>query len=233
MKLIFTIAVLLSAVPGLSQQAASAAPSTGAGLEAVLTQMDKAAQSFKSAQADFVQDLYMEVTQETETQNGQIYFRRSGRDMDVSVNIAGPGARQIVFKDGKARMYQPKIDQVTEYESGKNKADIEAFVSLGFGGRGHDLLKSYDVKLAGWETIDSVRTARLELVPNSRKVRGMFSRIVLWVDPQHDVLLKQQLFEPSGDYRTAHYKNIKVNARLDDDVFRIRTTSHTKVVRPE
>ena len=209
---------MLAAVLGLAQHAP---PPAGENLEAVLAQMDKAASTFKSAQADFDQELYTEVTRDTDTQNGAIYFRRTDKGMDVAVEIRGTGARKIVFKDGKARMYQPGIDQITEYESGRNKSDIEAFVSLGFGGKGTELLKSYEVRLAGWETIDNVRTARLELVPKAQRLHGMFDKIILWVDPVRDVLMRQQLFEPSKDHRLARYKNIKVNSRLPEGAFNL------------
>ena len=217
MKQAFRIAVVLAAVLGLAQPHAPA----GDDLAAVLAQMDRAAATFKSAQADFDQELYTEVTRDTDTQKGSIYFRHTRNGMDVAVEIRGEGARKIVFKDGKARMYQPGIDQITEYESGKNKSDIEAFVSLGFGGKGTDLLKSYEVRLSGWETVDNVRTARLELVPKAQRLHGMFDKIILWVDPVRDVLIRQQLFEPSKDHRLARYSNIKVNSRLPDDAFNL------------
>jgi outer membrane lipoprotein-sorting protein len=230
MKRIAGIVVLLAAMLGVPQQSPSA--SAGGDLEAVLSRMDVAARSFKSAQAEFEQEHYLKVTDETELQKGRIYFHRGDHGTDVSVVVEGPGASQIVFKDGKARMYQPKIDQITEYETGKNKADIEAFVSLGFGGRGHDLLKSYEVRMTGWETLEKIKTAHLELTPISPKQRGMYSRIVLWVDPERNVLIRQQLFEPSGDYRLVRYKSIQTNNKLPDGVFSIKTTSHTRTVKP-
>lgn len=217
--------VLLVATMGLAQQHAAAPAADD--LDTLLTKMDRSSAAFKSAQADFDQDLFMKVTGDTDNQKGRIYFRRTDKGMDVAVEIHGEGARKIVFKDGRARMYQPGIDQITEYESGRNKTDIEAFVSLGFGGKGHELLKSYEVRLAGWETIDHARVARLELVPKSQRMLGMFSRIVLWVDPERDVLIRQQLFEPSQDFRLARYSNIRVNSKLPDDAFSL---PHAKFV---
>jgi len=209
------------------------APKSAEGeLESVLSRMDASSQSFRSAQSAFEQELYLKVTEDKEIQQGHIYFHRGDHGTDVSVVVEGPGARQIVFKDGRARMYQPKLDQITEYETGKNKSDIEAFISLGFGGRGHDLLKSYEVRMDGWETVETIKVARLELTPTSAKQRGMFSRIVLWVDPERDVLVRQQLFEPSGDYRLVRYSDIKLNHKLPEGVFSIKTTSHTTTVKP-
>jgi outer membrane lipoprotein-sorting protein len=230
------ISVMMALLAATLLAASQAAPGGAGGeLESVLSRMDAAAQSFKSAQSAFEQELYLKVTEEKEIQKGQIYFRRGDHGTDVSVVVEGPGARQIVFKDGKARMYQPKLDQITEYETGKNKSDIEAFISLGFGGRGHDLQKSYEVRLAGWETVEAdkpVKAARLELTPTSARQRGMFSKIVLWVDPERDVLVRQQLFEPSGDYRLVRYSEIKLNRKLPEGVFSIKSTSHTTTVKP-
>ena len=49
----------------------------------------------------------------------------------------------------------------------------------------------------------------------------MFDKIILWVDPVRDVLMRQQLFEPSKDHRLARYKNIKVNSRLPEGAFNL------------
>jgi outer membrane lipoprotein-sorting protein len=104
---------------------------------------------------------------------------------------------------------------------------------LGFGGRGHDLLKSFDVKYLGEETVDGVKTVKLELLPKAEKVKKMFSRFILWIDLALDVSRKQQAFEPSGDFRTATYSNIKRDEKVPDDTFKLKTTSKTKVVRPQ
>ena len=125
---------------------------------------------------------------------------------------SGPAPKQVVYKDGKVRIFEPKINQVTERDVSKNKSDVEAFLSLGFGARGDDLLRDYEVKMAGWELVDGVKTAKLELIAKNEKLRQTYNKIVLWVDPQQDVLLQQQFFEPSGDYRMAHYTNMKLNA---------------------
>jgi outer membrane lipoprotein-sorting protein len=232
MKSMLALAVMFLCVGGFAQK--PAAPSAAGGdLESVLTQMDKKSGSFKAAQADFQADQYQKVVDETDVQKGQVFFKRSGNGIDASLKITAPATRYVVFKAGKLQMYDPKIDQLTERDESKNKSDVEAFMSLGFGGGGHDLLKNYDVKLAGWETVDTVKTARLELVAKSERFRGVYNKVVLWIDLDRDVSLKQQFFEPSGDYRLAHYSNIKVNSRFADDVFKIKTTSHTSVITPQ
>jgi outer membrane lipoprotein-sorting protein len=136
-------------------------------------------------------------------------------------------------RDDKAQLYQPNIDQVTEYDINRSNQDVEGMFALGFGGRGHDLLKSFEVKLGGSETIGGVPTQKLLLSAKSPKVRNMFSLITLWVDPTRGVSLQQRFDEPSGDYRLAKYTNIKLNEKISDDIFKLNTTSATKVVKPQ
>jgi outer membrane lipoprotein-sorting protein len=211
---------------------ALAEPPTGAGLESVLDRMDAAAAGFRSTEAEFVWDQYQKVVNETDTQKGKVFFRRLNHETQMIAEITYPDLKYVLFAGGKVRVYQPRIDQVTEYSAGKNKAEIESFLVLGFGGRGHDLLKSFEVQYEGPEIVEGARTARLALVPKSQKGKSMFSRILLWIDLERGVSLKQQLFEPSGDHRIARYLNIRMNQKLADDVFRLKTTSKTKVVSP-
>ena len=202
-------------------------------LEAVLTQMDNASAGFRSAEADLLWEQYQKVLDETDTQKGKIYFRRTNKETQAAINITSPDTKYVLYTDGKVRLYQPRIDQVTEHDASKNKEAAESFLALGFGGRGRDLVRQYDVKLGGNEAVDGMQTTKLELTPKSPRVRNMFDKIILWIDPQRDVSLKQQFIEPSGDYRTTRYMNIKLNGRISDDVFKLHTTGHTKVVRPQ
>lgn len=210
---------------------AQAAP-TSENLESVLTQMDRASEKFKSAQADFEWDQYQKIVNETDIQKGKVSFLH-GTETQMSADITEPDKKILVFMNGKLSFYQPKIEQVTEYEAGKNRAEVESFLVLGFGSRGHDLAKQFTVKYLGREVVDGVKTAKLELTPLTPKVRSMFEKIVLWIDTDRDVSLKQQAFEPAGDYRLAKYFNIKLNPKLPDDIFKLKTTSKTKIVRPQ
>ncbi|HXE90835.1 MAG TPA: outer-membrane lipoprotein carrier protein LolA [Terriglobales bacterium] len=222
----------IALVMALAAQVA-AGPAPPSELEAVLDRMDAAAASFRTAEADFVWDQYQRVVQETDTQKGKVFFRRRGQETQMAAEIAVPDKKYVLFTEGKVRLYQPRIDQVTEYSTGKNKGEVESFLVLGFGGRGHDLLKSFEVRYAGSEAIGGVKTARLELQPKTLKMRGVFERIVLWIDWERGVSLQQQFFEPSGDYRLAQYTNIRLNQQVADDVFRLKTTSKTKFVNPQ
>ena len=224
---VFCGAVLLLASLGAAAQQPT--------LESVLKDMDTASANFRSAQADFTWDQYQKVVDETDTQKGTVYFRRTGKgtDTQMAADISDPAKKYVLYTDSMVRIYEPKIDQVTQYNAAKNKAEVESFLVLGFGGSGHDLQKSFDVKLSGMQQVDGVNAAQLELTPKTQKGRSIFSQITLWIDPARGVSVQQKFLEPSGDYRLAKYTNIKLNQRLPDDVFKLKTTGKTRVVNPQ
>jgi len=202
-------------------------------LEHVLAQMDAAARNFRAAEATVVWDQYQKVISETETENGKIYFRREGGEIQMAADFAEPDKKYVIYSGGKVQVYQPKIDQVTEYSAGKNRGDVESFLVLGFGGSGRDLFKSYVVRLVATETVGGIAADKLELIPKSDRFRSNIARILLWIDPVRGISVQQQFFEPSGDYRLAKYSEIQMRQKLPEDVFKLKTTKKTKFVSPQ
>ena len=202
------------------------------GLEHVLAQMDKTAAAFKTTDADFVWDQFQKVVDETDTQKGRIYFRRSGKETQMVADITQPHKKYVLYSDSKVQVYIPQTDEVTVYNAGKSRSEVESFLVLGFGGSGKDLLKEFDAKYLGEDKIGDVNAAKLDLVPKSQKVRNTFSHIILWIDPARGVSVQQQLFEPSGDYRLAKYSSIQLNQKISDSVFKLKTTPKTKTISP-
>ena len=212
-------------------------------LETVLKKMDTAAASFRSTQAEFEWDTYEKVIDEVDdVQTGAIYYRRTGKEIEMmadvrmegtSLKTLKPERKYVLFSQGKVRMYQPKVDQVTEFDLGKNRSGLESYVVLGFGGSGQDLVKSFDVTYVGPETINGVATAKLQLLPKSEKVRNTYNRIFLWIDLDKGISVQQQFFTPQQDYRLAKYSSIQVNGKkIPDEVFRLKTTSKTQTISP-
>lgn len=202
-------------------------------LERVLGQMDAAAKNFRSTEASLEWDQYQKVINETDVQKGKIYFRRENGEVQMAIDFVEPDKKYVLYSGGKIQLYQPKIDQVTEYNPGKSRADVESYLVLGFGGSGHDLLKSYEVKFLETETVNKIAAGKLELIPKSAHVKTYFARILLWIDPARGISVQQQFFEPSGDYRLVKYSDPQINLKLPDSVFKLKTTGKTKVLAPQ
>jgi outer membrane lipoprotein-sorting protein len=217
----------------ISLLVASAQTQDSDALQRVLTQMDQTAASFRAAQAAFVWDQYTKIVDDHDIQKGTVYFRRAGNEIQMAADIREPALKYVVFIDGKVQFYQPSIDQVTTFNTSKDRAAVESFLVLGFGGSGKDMLKSFNVKYLSAEKLNGVDTAKLELVPESAKGRDMFDHIWMWVDISRGVSVQQQLFSPSGDYRLAKYSDIQLNQKIPDSVFKLKTTGKTKFVSPQ
>jgi outer membrane lipoprotein-sorting protein len=218
------------------------APAAASPLDTVLKKMDTAAAGFRTTQAEFEWDTYEKVIDEIDDyQKGTIYYRRSGKEIEMMAEVKEAGSdlkklkpepKYVLFSKGKIRMYQPKPDQVTEFDLGKNRADLESYLVLGFGGSGQDLVKTFDVTYAGPETINGIATAKLKLVPKSEKVRNTYKEIDLWIDLDKGTSVQQQAFQPDGNYRLAKYSSIRPNEKIADDVFKLKTTSKTQTISP-
>ncbi len=242
LSLLFTI-TLASSFLGFAS-APQTKPADPAALDAVLKKMDAVAANFRTTQAEFEWDTYEKVIDEVDNvETGTIYYRRTSKDIEMMAEVKKAGTsmsdlknepKYVLFSSGKVRLYQPKIDQVTEFDLGKNRSEFESYLVLGFGGSGDDLQKSFDVTYVGPETINGIATAKLQLVPKSAKVRNTYSQIFLWIDLERGVSVQQQLFQPQGDYRLAKYSDIQVNGKkIPDEVFKLRTTSKTQTISPK
>jgi outer membrane lipoprotein-sorting protein len=218
-------------------------------LDAVLHQLDTASASFHSAQAEFRWDVYEKVVRETTSQCGVIYFERKGDATEMGAKVApsptqscageaaatADGTRTIEYKSGTLQMFEPKTDHLTILRAGGNQAMYESFLTLGFGGSGKDLAKAWTITDQGTEVLkDSgkdVTTVKLDLVAKDPAVRNNFSHVTIWVEPTQGVSLKQQFFTPAGDYRTTYFDHVRVNQKVNEAAFAIKTDKKTQIDR--
>ena len=206
---------------------ASAQPKPGH-IDEVLREMDAASARFKSAEADFRWELYERVVKQVTTvQTGTIYFVKEGANTQMGARIDSPAPKFLDFREGTLRIFDPGPDHLTTVSSKQNQAQIEAFLTLGFGGSGKDLAKTWTISDLGTESIDGVETAKLDLVPKDPSVRNNCTHIIIWVDVSRGISLKQKFFMPSEDTRTSYYSNIRLNEKIDDKKYAIKTDSKT------
>jgi outer membrane lipoprotein-sorting protein len=222
-SLLFSAAVLAAPPASLHAQ-----PKPGH-LDEVLRQMDAASLKFQSAEATFRWDLYERVVKQTTTQMGTIYFKKEGGSTVMGAKIVSPSLKLIEFRNGMVRLFDPGTDHLTIIDATKNKAQFESFLTVGNGGSGKDLAKAWTISDLGDEVIDGVQTVKLDLVPKDPAVRNNCTHMTIWVDPARGIQLKQSLYMPSEDYRTAVYTDIKYNQKVDEKTFQIKTDRTTTI----
>ena len=220
-SLLFSAVVLVTTSASLQAQ-----PKPGH-LDGVLRQMDAASLKFQSAEATFRWDLYERVVKQTTTQTGTIYFKKQGTTTVMGAKVEQPSVKIIEFRNGIVHLFEPGTDHLTIIDATKNKAQFESFLTVGFGGSGKDLAKAWTISDLGDEVIDGVQTAKLDLVAKDPAVRNNCTHMTIWVDPVRGIQLKQSLYMPSEDYRTAVYTDIKYNQKVDEKPYQIKTDSKT------
>jgi len=227
--------LLLSSAALLITPVTSFAQPRSGDLATVLQQMDQASTKFKSAEADFRQDMYERVVKETTTQNGTIYFLKNSSTLQMGAKINPPTAKVIEYKNGTLQLFEPGADHLTIIGAGNNKTQYDNCLTPGFGGSGTDLSKAWTITDQGTEPINDgtkmVTTTKLDLVSKDPNVRNMVTHITIWVDPAHAVSLKQQFFLPSEDQRTTYFTNIRYNQPVNVKPFAIKTDKKTTVDR--
>jgi outer membrane lipoprotein-sorting protein len=229
---LFCLCLVVSFPGSLSAQ--SAAPAGNGDLQKVIEELNAAAAKFVSAQADFAWDQFTAVVQEHETQTGIIYFERKKGGTRMAAYLKQDNGKDapktVIYDHGEVNFYEPMIKQLTTMKAGGNRGQWESFLTLGFGGSGTDLEANWKVSLLGMEPMDGVSVAKLDLVPKEQKVLDMFTHVTIWVEPSRGVSHKQIFYQPSGDLRTATYKDIRYNTPLPADVFQIKPAPGTNHV---
>lgn len=227
-KLVFALAAALWILPA---HAAPAAPQDD--LKGVLDRLNASSANFHSAAADVEYDtIVTDPVPDTDVQTGVVYYERKGKAVSMGVHFSThnkrPSAKSYTYIDGTFKLFEPSIDQVTVHTGA---AKYESYVILGFGASGRELQAKWDMKYLGSETLSDgksmVKTAKLELVAKDPAVRKTVSKVVIWVDPDRAVSLKQEFTLTSSSTWVCTYSNFKLNEPLPSDAFTFKTDSKT------
>jgi outer membrane lipoprotein-sorting protein len=201
--------------------------------QSVLALMDQAAPKFTGMTGDLTRVAYTKVLDDKTTESGTMKLRRKGRELQVLLAITKPDPQTVAFGGKKAEKYFPKLKTVQEYDLGKYKGVVDQFLLVGFGTSGRDLSANYAVKYSGEESVGGVKAYKLELVPNSPKMRESFRGLELWVAHDGGYPIQQRFVQPSGDYHLATYSNVKLNPPLTDGDLKLKLPSGVKREYPQ
>jgi outer membrane lipoprotein-sorting protein len=225
---------VLAAVVAMALGSAGASHARAEDVKSVLHKLDVAAANFRSLAADSkVDSVTTDPIPETEVQTGTVYYEHKGGSFQMAAHIkqvdGKPVPKTYMFTGGEFKLWEGGAqDQVTTFAKA-NK--FESYLMLGFGASGKDLESKFDVKYDGDETVDQVKTAKLELVFKDPSIRKTIPKVIVWMDTTRGISLKQYWDEGQGQSRTATYSNVKMNQSLPGDAFTIPTDKKTQYIR--
>jgi len=224
---------LVFAVPLLFLAFAVAQPACAAdGLQQVLAQLDASAKNFRSASAQFeFKNIQTLPVPDTDIMTGSVYYEHRGGSARMAAHVTQRNGRPYgavyTYTGGVFQFYDKQLNQVRKLQ---NSANLAGYVSLGFGATGKELQDKFDVSYLGQETVDGVKTAKLQLIPKDPKTRNLFPKITIWIDPVRDVNLKQVFDEGQGMSRVCTYSHIEMNRSIPSSVFKFKTNKQTQFI---
>jgi len=200
-------------------------------LKTVLGKLDAAAANFRSTSADFQIDTYQtDPVPDKTTQKGSVYYARRGSDFQMAAHISEENGKPVpkiyTYSKGVFRLFEKLTNQVTTYKNDK----LGGYLLLGFGASGKELADKWDITFAGEETLNGVKTDKLELVAKDPDVRKNLPKVTVWMDTARGVSLKQVFDQGQGQSRVSVYFNFKLNQPLPSDAFTFKTDSKTQFV---
>lgn len=211
---------------------------TGAGLHAetlneILSRMDSAARDFRSFSASMKRTEFTAVINDSADSTGVVRLKKGKNGTLGIVEFTEPDPRTLHFDGRAVEIYYPKAKTLEVYDAGKHTNTLDSFVLLGFGSSGVDLRKSYDVALAGVETVAGTRTSRLELTPKLVEVKKMVTKIELWIPEGQSNPVQEKITQPSKNYSLIIYSNLKLNPPLPDSAFDLAVPAGIKKIYPQ
>lgn len=224
-RFILTLSVALILLPETRAFAAD-------DLQSILRKLDVAAANFHSTSADFEFDsVTTDPIPDKDIQKGTVYYERKGKSFEMAAHIREENGhavpKTVLYSGGVVRLYETKINQVTTLSK---ISKYGSWFMLGFGAGGKELSQKWDMTYMGSETLDGIRTEKLEMVPKDPEIRKNLPKVTIWIDPERGVSLKQVFDEGPGQYRVCVYFNIKVNQSLPRNAFTLKTNKDTQFV---
>lgn len=199
--------------PGPSTAAPQPVPTqqpAGAGPTALLERAERLYADLGSMDADFRQQVYVPLLDQTQNSRGKLYHRSPDR---FAMRFTEP-AGDIVLADGRyIWMYYPSTDdrQVMRavLSPGGQQVDLHReFLS--------DATSRFNVASSGTETIGGRQTTGLTLTPRGA---SPYSRVRLWIDNDNNLVRRFEITEENGTVRTLDLSNIRTNPTIANDVF--------------
>jgi outer membrane lipoprotein-sorting protein len=199
-------------------------------LDQILSHMNESAKHLKTLSGNIDLTKVTVLVNDFSTESGQMYFRNA-KSPDILIDFKTPAAKVILFRKDRLEIYQPKINQIEEFDLSKHSGLIQQYLLLGFGTDSKEMRKVYEVKYLKEEQLGGDTTALLELVPREETVTAQLSKIQLWISEESWLPVQQKFFEAGGDYSVAHYSSVKVNRNLPSSTFQIHAAKDAKRVK--
>ena len=204
------------AAPPPAQQPAP----TGTAANDILARAEARYADLRSMQAEFVQEVYVPLLEQTQNSRGTMFHLSPDRFL---MRFSDPRG-DIVLADGRyIWMYYPSTDdkqvmRAALSQSGQQVDLYKEFLS--------DATSRFSATRTGGEAIGGRQTHALTLVPRGP---SPYSRVRIWVDTENSLVRRFEITEENGTVRRIQLSDIRPNAQVAESLFRFTPPAGVQV----
>ncbi len=199
-------------------------------LERVLVRMEAVGKQFRSFEAKFSQRQYVAVLQEFDTAESGLFQYARARDGTALLRqeMTIPAPRILTIKGGIATIFQPRMNQASIVNLGKNKDKAE-YLALGIGQSPAKMRETFAIEYLGIESVDGKPCSILVLKPKSSAAAAYFSSFTLWINNATILPVQQKLQEPNGNYLLVKFSGEKLNPKIPESQFEQKLPKNVEI----
>lgn len=184
----------------------------GQELNTVLARIEAAARGFSGVSAQMTAVTHTAVLNDDTTESGSFRMQRRHKEVRALVDFQTEKDKRIIFfADKTVEYYSPNLQLVQVYDLGAQAKILDQLILLGFGTPVKDLEAAYKIELAGTETVDGKRAARLELEPRDVPTRERLVKAELWIPEDGGLPIQQKFYQKNGNYRLVKYSDLQLS----------------------
>lgn len=213
---IAALAALLLMCTGISFTTGAQAPrgfnpvSSSAPVQSALAASSRNTQSISS---DFTQVKYMKMMNDKVSSKGRFYFKKEDR---IRIEYTSPFQYLLVMNGGQIMVRDENKSNRINTRNSKtmqsvNRVMMDCMKGTVFGNK--------DFSVKAFETKGQYL---LQLSPASTAMKGLFSRIDVYIEKGDNSVSKLVMTENGGDYTDMSFTNKKTNTSLPDALFSVR-----------
>jgi len=205
-------------------------------LDEVLKRMDQAAPKFRSMSASLRETVHTDVLDDTSTKDGTVKMIKNGKDkFALLAKFTGQDPLTLHLSGHLAEIYYPKANTVEQYDTRKAVKSIDQYLFVGFGTSVAELKKTYAVSFGRADTIDGIKTTRVDLTPISAEAKKVFRKIELWFPDGKTNPMQEKIYTGDG-YKLFQYSNTKIVTTSEPvppaDEFELHAPAGVKTISP-
>lgn len=168
------------------------------------------AKDLETLSSDFTQTKHIQLMEENSVSKGKLYYKSP--DI-LKWEYHSPYNYKILFKENQLFINDNGDKSVTSLRSNKLFEKLIGLISGSVNGKLMEDPENFDITyFKSGEKVSAV------IIPKDASLKKMFHEIILIFDKDNR-LNSVQLKEEEGDYTQIDFKNIKLNAQLENSVF--------------